>query len=163
MFKGRYRPGPLTQIFDEIRRREFQQAVHDGLDMERAVTLLVQLRTGHTRSELNTRLWYPLNCPAENFSAFMGQNWPIINFLIEQRLIEMLTTKRRGEAVYKAARNAVEDLLHRLEHEGVPLPLIWDDPDSERRKLAHQQIGEALRRGGWRRNGSGRTRLRVIE
>jgi hypothetical protein len=48
---------PLTRIKDEIRRQQFQRAIHDGLDIERAVIILVQLRTGHTRDQINTRLW----------------------------------------------------------------------------------------------------------
>jgi hypothetical protein len=164
MFKRRYRPGPLTQIFDEVRRQQFQRAVHDGLDVERAVTILVQLRTGHTHDEISTRLWLSLDCPASNLHDFMGQNFPEINFLVEQRRVDILKTKRRGRAVYKAARNAVEDLIHRLDHQGEPLPPVRDDadPDAKRRQLAHQQIEAALSRGGWRQKGKGKTRLRVI-
>ena len=153
---------PLTRIKDEIRRRQFQQAIHDGLDVERAVAILVQLRTGHTSDEINTRLWMALDNPTSNLHDFMGQNFPVINFLVQQRLVDILKTRRRGRTVYKAARHAVDDLVYRLGHDGMPLPLTWDDPDpdAKRRRLAHEQVGAALQRGGWRQKG--KRRLRVI-
>jgi hypothetical protein len=47
-----------------------------------------------------------------------------MNFLVQQRLVDILKTKRRGAAVYRAAPRALDDLAHRLEHDGVYEPLL---------------------------------------
>jgi hypothetical protein len=154
--------GPLTQVFDEVRRLQFQQAVHEGVDLGFAVDILVALARGRTRSELMSDIM--ITGTNAGMTRQQTRELPYsrtLNFLFEQRLIEILKTKRHGEAVYKATRNALQDLIYRLEHEGEPLPPVWHDPDAKRRRLAHEQIGEALDRGGWR--GKGRSRLRVIE
>jgi hypothetical protein len=143
LYDGR---GPLTQIKAEFRRREFLSFVHGGGDLDLAVQMLVMLRVSHTRAEVVQRC---------GDGAFR-----MLNFLADQELVRLLKSRREGEALYKAERGAVDDLAHRLEHQGEPIPMSMEDPDEGRRAAARDKVKVALARGQWQ--GKQKVRLRVV-
>jgi hypothetical protein len=85
----------------------------------------------------------------------------MLNFLCEQELVHPLKGKRSGEAVYRAIPNAIDELVHRLEHEGEErsVPDYYDEMTTKR-AAARDKVKAALQAGGWR--GRGGVKMRIV-
>ena len=144
-----YRPGPLTAIKDEFRRLQFLDFVHQGGDLNCLVDMLLLLQQGRTRRDLPQRL-----------PQYSGGLFHMLTFLCDQDLVRQLKGKRDGKAVYKAIPNAIEELAHRLEHEGAASPPFpEDDGMDQKRAIARNKVKAALKAGGWKGTTN---RLRVV-
>jgi hypothetical protein len=144
-----YRPGPLTQIKDEIRRLQFVDFIHQGGNLDCAVAMLLVLAKGRTRCDL------PMYLP-----EFRTETFRMLNFLCDQQLVYLLQGKRGGNHVYRAVPHAVDELVHRIEHDGEASPPFLEDGGMpQKRAMAQDKVRTALKAAGWK---GSTNRLRVV-
>jgi hypothetical protein len=125
------------------------QFVHQGGNLGCVVDMLLCLSRGRTRAELKMHL------------AEYRATSRMLSFLCEQELVRLLKGKRNGEAVYRAIPNAIDELVHRLKHEGEegPIPNDYDEM-ATKRAAARDTVKAALQAGGWR--GRGGVKVRIV-